>query len=120
MYGDINGYINCVQKRGNALMCYCRCQECGWNTTHTYVFHAFWKHDPGTFSLPDDRDYWKLSGNIAGVTNVTRAFEGGRAITTYQHRSDLSGLISCHKGEASGEIFSSFLTDFSKVLDNLK
>ena len=58
--GDKNDFVNGVQKRGNAWMCYCRRRECGWNATHTSIFHAAWKHDHIKFALPDDHDYWKL------------------------------------------------------------
>ena len=58
--GDINDYGNGVQKRLNDWMCYCRRKECGWNTTHTSVFHAAWKRDTDTFDLPDDHNYCNL------------------------------------------------------------
>ena len=101
-------------------MCYCRRQECGWNTTHISGFHAAWKRYPGTFALIDGHDYWKLSGKTAGVTTGTGASEGGGASTTDQLRLDLSKLIYRHQGEVSDASFSSLLTDFSKVLEILK
>ena len=101
-------------------MCYCRCKQCGYNTTHTSGFHAAWKRDTGTFDLPDEHDYWKLSGNTDNVTTGTGAYEGGRANTIYQLNLDISEVVSFHQGDTSDAIFSSFLTDFSKVLDNLK
>ena len=48
-------------------MCYCRRNECEWNDTHNYEFHAAWKRDLGNFALPADHDYWKLSGNTGGI-----------------------------------------------------
>ena len=101
-------------------MCYFWRQECGWNTTHTYGFNAAWKRDPGTFAFPYYHEYWGLSGNTAGITTVAEASEGGGASTTDQHRLDLSEMNSFHQVEASDASFSSFLTDLSKVLDNLK
>ena len=101
-------------------MWYFRRQECGWNTTHTYGFHAAWKRDLVTFTLPSDHDYWKLSWKNAGFTTVTGASEGGGEITTDQRRLDLSKVISHHPREASDAIFSSLITDFSKALENLK
>ena len=101
-------------------MCYFRCQECGWNATHTSVFHANWKRDPGTFAFLSYHDYWKLSGNNVGVATGTGASEGSGAGTQAQRHSDMSGVISSHQVEATDAKFSSFLTDFSKVLGNLK
>ena len=118
--GDRNYYGNGVQKIGNAWMCYCSPQECGWNTTHTYVFHAAWKRDHGTFVLPDDHDYWKLSGNTAGAATRTGDSEGGGASIPEQRCLDISEVISRYQGEASDASFSAFLTELFKMLGNLK
>ena len=115
---DRNDYGNGVQNRGNDWMCYCCSQEGGWNTTHTFRFNAAWKRDPGTFAFPDDHDYLKLSGKTDGVTTGTGDYEGGGASTKYQNRLALSEVISGHQGYAYDARFSSFLTDFSKVLEN--
>ena len=40
---------------------------------NTSGFHAACKLDPGNFAFPDNHDYWKLSGKIAGVTTGTGA-----------------------------------------------
>ena len=101
-------------------MYYYYCQDCGWNTTHTSVFHAAWKHYPGTFAFPDGYEYWKMSGNTYGVSTVTGASEGGGDSTMDQLHSDLSEVISHHQGYASDASLYSFLTDFSKLLENLK
>ena len=61
-------------------MLYCRHQECGWNTIHTSGFHDAWKRDTGTFFLPDDHDYWKLSGKTSGFSTSIGASEGGGTI----------------------------------------
>ena len=74
--GDRNDYENVVKNRVNAWMCYCRRKECGWNDTHISGFHAAWRHDPGTFSLPDEHYYWKLSQKTVGVATETGASEG--------------------------------------------
>ena len=90
------------------------------NNTQTSGFHAAWKHDPGTFALPDYHDYWKLSGKTFGVTTGTGYSEGGGASTTDKLRLALSEVISSHQGEVYDTRFSSFLTELSKVLENLK
>ena len=101
-------------------MCYYRRNECGWNDTHTSGIHAAWKRDPGTFYLPADHYYWKLSGRTIGVATGTGASEGIGVSIQAQRHSALSELISRHQGEATDAKFSSLLTNFSKVLDNLK
>ena len=101
-------------------MCYLRRQECGWNTTHTSGFHDAWKRDPGTFALKYEHEYWEISWKSAGVTTGTRAYEGGGASTKDQRCSAIYEVISRHQGDASDARFSSFLTDFSKVLESLK
>ena len=116
----LNDYGNGVQKRVNACMCYCCHQECGWNAAHNYGFHAALMRDPGTFDLPADHDYCKLSGKTVGVVTGSRASEGSGSGTQYQCRSDLSELISNNQGEANDATFPSFLTDFYNLLDNLK
>ena len=70
--------------------------------------------------MTDEHDYWKLSGNTASVTTGTGAYEGVGASILDQLLLALSEVISCHQGDTSNARFSSFLTDFSKVLDNLK
>ena len=67
--GDINDSGNGVQNIVNDWMFYFCCQYVGWNVTHTSGFHAAWKHDPGTFSLPIVHDYWKLSGKTVWFRN---------------------------------------------------
>ena len=69
--------------------------------------------------MTDDHAYWKLSGITASVTTVTGTSEGGGASILHQLCLDNSEVISCHQVETSDARFSSFLTDFSKVLDNL-
>ena len=88
--GDKNDHENGVQNRGNAWMCYCCRKECGCNFTHTSGFHSARKRDPGTFALPDDHDYWKLSGKTVGATTVTGSSEGSRVGTQSKLCSDLS------------------------------
>ena len=100
-------------------MCYFCHQKCGCNNTHTSGFHAAWKRDTGTFALPDDHEIWKLSGKTASVTNGTGASEGGGTSILDQLHLALSEVISCHQVNTSDTRFSSFLTDFSKVLGNL-
>ena len=117
-YGDRNNYG--LKKRGNAWMCYCRCQDYGWNTTHTSGSNAAWKRDNVTFSFPADHAYWNLSGKTDGVETGTVASERGGEGIPPQRRLALPEIISLHQGEDYDAIFSSFLTEFSKVLDNLK
>ena len=110
-----------VFKRGAILGCdVLFCQDCGWNTTHIYGFHDSWKYDPSPSSFPDDHDYWKLSGKTSSVATGAGASEGSGAVIPSQRHSDISEVISCHEGEVYDSSFSSLLTYFSKVLDNLK
>ena len=118
--GDINYYVYGVKNRGNAWMGYFCCQECGWNTTHTYGFYDAWKRDTGNFVLPYDHNYWKLSVKTAGVVTSNRASEGVGQSIKDQHRLAIYEVISCHHGKVSNAIFFSFLTDLSKVLEHLK
>ena len=118
--GDKNDYGSGVQKRGNDWMLYCRRQYCGWNTTHNFGVNAAWKHDTGTFVLPYDHDYCKLSRKTADVATSTGASVVGRVRILNQLCSAISEVIYRYQGEASDAIFSSFLTDLYKVLDNLK
>ena len=118
--GDGNYYKNGVQKRFNAQMWYLRHKECGWNDTHTYVFHAAWKHDPVTFSFSTDHDYCKFSGKTVGVATGTGDSEGNGVGTQSQRCLDIFEVISRYQGEESDATFYYFLTDFSKVLDHLK
>ena len=124
-----SGNGNGVQHRGNAWMCYCKRKTCGWNHTHTSGFHASWKRDPSTFSLPSDHDYWKLSGKSvpgSGSSGGSNGGTGGGQSDAGQggalasQRSALSEVISRHQGESADATFSSFLTDFAKVMENLK
>ena len=101
-------------------MCYCRCKECGWNDTHNSGFHAACKSDPGTFALPDDHGYWKPSRKNIGVSTGTGDSEGNGLVLKSKRRSDLSEVVLQNQGEVTDETFYYFLTDFSKVLDNLK
>ena len=118
-------YGNGVQKRGNAWMCYCKKKECGWNHSHTSGFHAQWKRDTGTFALPADHDYWKLSGQApsqgaGGATGASGVSQGlGSAISTAT-KSALSGLVTSHQSNTADAGFSSFLSDFNAVLGSLK
>ena len=119
-YGDRNYYGNDAQKRVNYWMLYFRRQGFGWNTTHTSVFRAAWNRGHGTFVLPYYHEYWKLSGKTSSLATSTGSSEGGGGIITEKLYLGISEVISRHQGEASYAIFSSFLSDFSKVLDNLK
>ena len=78
------------------------------------------KRDTGTLALNSEHDYWKLSGKTVVVAIGPGSYYGSRAGIQSQLRSDLSKVISLHQGDATDETFSSLLTDFSKVLDNLK
>ena len=118
--GDRNDYGNGVTNRGNAWMLYLLHQDYGWNNTHTYVFHSAWKRDPGAFAFLYNHEYWKLSGKTGGFETGTESSEGSGVGIPSQHRLALSEVISHHQGDASDAIFSSFLTDFSKVLDKIK
>ena len=101
-------------------MLYYHRKECGWNVTRTSVFHVDWKRDSGTFPLLDYHDYCKLSGNTFCVATGTGASKGSGVGTQYQRCLALSEVISRHQREATDATFSSLLTVFSKVLDNLK
>ena len=101
-------------------MCYFRRKECEWNDTRTYGFHAAWKRYPGTFTLPADHNYWKLSGKTVGVSTCVGASEGSGVGTQAQIRLALSEVILRHQGEANNATFYSFLTELSKVLNYLK
>ena len=83
-------------------------------------FHCACKRDTGTFALPAEYNYWKLPRKTVGAANGTGTSEGSGVGTQSQRRSDLSEVILRHQVEATDATFSSFLTDFSKVLDNLK
>ena len=101
-------------------MWYFHPKECGWNATHTSVFHADWKRDPGNFPLTAYHDYYKLSVKMFDVATDTGASKGSGVVTQSQRLFALSEVISRHQREATDATFSSLLTDFSKVLNNLK
>ena len=115
-----NDHGNGVQKRGNAWMCYCKKSSCGWNKTHTSGFHAAWSREPDSFVLPNDHDFWKHSGQQPGNTSGSGASQGGGANVSAAGRSALAQIISTHQEETTDSSFSAFLSDFSKVLENLK
>ena len=62
----------------------------------------------------------KLPGKTSAVTTGAESSEIGRAITIYQDHLSLSEVIYRYQEEASEARFSSLLTIFSKVLENLK
>ena len=101
-------------------MCYCHRKDCGWNATHTSRFHAAWKSDYGTFVLTSDHDYWKLSRKTICVATGTGSSEVSGVGTQAQRRLDLYEANLLHQGDATDATFSSFLTEFSNVMDNLK
>ena len=61
-----------------------------------------------------------MSGKTSGVATITGAYEGFVMSIQDQHLLYLSEVIYSHQGEAYDASFYSFLTDFYKMLENLK
>jgi len=83
------------------------------------------ERDPGTVALPSNNDFWKLSGKTCTGSGKGTATGGstnqgtGQASGLTSQQSALSEVITRHQGESADAGFSSFLTDFAKVMENL-
>ena len=59
-------------------MCFFNRKKCVWNDSHKYGFHDGWYRNIGSFSLPSDHKFLKMSvRNPLGSTPVTYPFNGG-------------------------------------------
>ena len=46
-----------VQLMGNKWTCFCKRQNCGWNSTHTSGFHKDWMKNKNDFTLPETHQF---------------------------------------------------------------
>jgi hypothetical protein len=103
------------------------CKICGWNTTHTLVFHNLWAEDPHALSLPATYIFWTKSGKkpptgggggtIAPVTAAQSATTGSIGAATSLLSTCVELLIAQYKTGTDNGQFTSFLADFKRIFN---
>ena len=119
-----NNIWNGVQKRENIWICYCKRKTYGCNNTHTSGFNSEWQHDPRTFCLPVDHNYWSFTGKTTPNHETSDSSSGGGGTQgsgmSALHTLDIYGLVQLYQGYLSHSNFISFLPDLSELSDGLK
>lgn len=126
-------YGSGVAKIGGRWLCFCKHEGCNWNDSHTSKFHAAWKKNPNSFSLPAHHEFSiktsggggnqgsgggeAAGGGAAGGGASAAGAAIGAAAAAARRDAATKAVLEQHKVRTTDPEFSSFLADLQKAWD---